>query len=195
MKKILLFAAVILAIGLASCGKSDYQVFVGTWGVERIDYYNIDFNGDPIPSTIETYRFTPGDEKNGMDLIFRDDRTGELRDHSRDTLYIPVYDDDHVAIDTNVIICPDTTLITRFTYSYHDDDAILYMNILGPRPYTYQMPIEQLTDKSFIYINNYDKDIVEKAWLVRLSNDTRSTRSSKPVRAPRKEGSLFGTIF
>ena len=185
MKKILLFAAVILAIGLASCGKSDYQVFVGTWGVERIDYYNIDFNGDP----------TPGDEKNGMDLIFRDDRTGELRDHSRDTLYIPVYDDDHVAIDTNVIICPDTTLITRFTYSYHDDDAILYMNILGPRPYTYQMPIEQLTDKSFIYINNYDKDIVEKAWLVRLSNDTRSTRSSKPVRAPRKEGSLFGTIF
>ena len=193
MKRIILFfTALTMVLGWTSCGKKDYMAFVGTWGVERIDYYTIDFYGQPIESTIATYNFTPGDADNGIDLIFHDDRTGEMHDRSRDTLYIPVYDDENNIIDTTILACPDTTLITKFTYSYHDDDATLYMNMQTDRPFTYNMKIELLTDDSFIYVNQYDKDLVEKAWLVRISDKTRNaTRSSQSSNRQRHFGSLF----
>ena len=181
-----------MVLGWTSCENSnDYKAFVGTWGAKRIDYYNIDYAGQPIESTIETYYFTPGDPDNGIDLIFRNDRTGEMRDRSRDTLYIPVYEN-NIPVDTTVIICPDTTLVTTFTYSYHKDDNLLYMNMEVENPFTYRMQIELLTDESFVYINEYKLNEVEKAQLIRLSNDTRATRSSTPVRVPHKPGSIFG---
>lgn len=195
MKRILLFfTALSMALGLTSCQGDDYLVFVGTWGVDRIDYYNIDYAGQPIESTISTYYFTPGDPNDGIDLIFRNDRTGEMRDRSRDTLiFISDIIENDTIIDT--IICPDTTIVTKFTYSYHDDDALLYMNMKVARPYTYMMHIEMLSDDSFIYVNEYDKDYVEKARLIRLSNEpaAKTTKSSKPARVPFKPKSLFGS--
>lgn len=192
MKRIILFFfALAMVLGWTSCGKNDYMAFVGTWGVERIDYYNIDFYGQPIENTVETYYFTPGDPDNGIDLVFRNDRTGEMRDRSRDTLiFISDIIDNDTIIDT--IICPDTTLITNFTYSYHDDDATLYMNMLVAQPFTYQMRIESLTDNSFVYENEYRLHIVEKAYLVRISDDTRhADRASKSSLRQRRWGSMF----
>ena len=215
MKRILLFfIGLSMILGWTSCRHDDYMAFVGTWGAERIDYYNIDYAGQPIAGSMQTYYFTPGDADNGIDLIFRNDRSGEMRDRSRDTVYIPVYEGNEI-VDTIAHNCPDTTIVTKFTYSYHDDDAILYMNMEATvryydrtttgdnhqdqleeiiRQYTYRMQIESLTDQSFVYVNEYDKDYVEKARLVRISDEApaRSTRSSKPVRVPYKPGSLFG---
>lgn len=215
MKRILLlFIGLAMVLGWTSCRHDDYHAFVGTWGVERIDYYNIDYAGQPITGSMQTFYFTPGDPENGIDLIFRDDRSGEMRDRSRDTVYIPVYEGNE-AVDTIVHPCPDTTIVTKFTYSYHNDDALLYMNMEETfryydrtttdethqdklmdylRQYTFRMQIELLTDQSFVYVNEYDKDYVEKARLVRISNEapTKANRSSKPVRIPYKPGSMFG---
>lgn len=218
MKRIFLFFfALTMVFGWTSCGNNDdYMVFVGTWGVDQIDYYNIDFYGQPIESTRETYHFTPGDPDRGIDLIFRADRTGEMRDRSRDTIGVMVYDEDNNPVDTVYVIKPDTTIVTKYTYSYHDDDALLYMNMEAirrfyrrkmvndvaqdnlveiERRYTYKMHVELLTDESFIYENEYDVDYVEKARLIRLSNeapDGKAMRSSKPVCIPNKPGSMFG---
>ena len=215
MKRILLFfIGLSMILGWTSCRHDDYQAFVGTWGAERIDYYNIDYAGAPIEAPIQTYLFTPGDPNNGLDLIFRNDRSGEMRDRSRDTINIPVYEGNEI-VDTTTIIRPDTTIVTKFTYSYHNDDALLYMNMETVvryydrttnndsfedqleevvRQYTYKMQIEMLTDESFVYVNEYDKDYVEKARLIRLSDEApaKANRSSKPVRLPYKPGSLFG---
>lgn len=216
MKRILLFfIGLSMILGWTSCRHDDYQAFVGTWGVERIDYYNIDYAGQPIAGSMQTYYFTPDDTENGIQLIFRDDRSGEMRDHSRDTVYIPVYEGNEI-VDTIVHSCIDTTIVTKFTYSYHNDDAFLYMNMESTvryydrtttndtfqdkleeylRQYTYKMQIELLTDQSFVYVNEYDKDYVEKARLVRTSNEApaKAARSSKPVRVPYKPGSMFGS--
>lgn len=173
----------IIALGFASCSK-DYMTFVGTWGVEDIEYYNIDFYGNPITNSIKKYHFTPGDPNDGIDLIFRADRTGEMRDRSRDTLYLT---------DSTYILCPDTTLVTKFTYSYHKDDATLYMNMKVAHPFTYEMSILDLTDNSFVYVNEYDENYVEKAWMKRIGDAKASTpsRKSKPVSRPRMKGSLL----
>ena len=195
MKKLTVFAVItMMVIVLASCGRKnteDFKKFVGTWGVEHIDYYNIDYAGNPIPNTIESYYFTPGDMQSGIDLVFRDDRSGEMRDRSHDTLFIPVVEADTLHhIDT--LLCPDTTFVTNFTYSYHEDDATLYMNMQTERPVTYHMLIEEISDERFIYVNEYENNYVEKAWLIRTSTGTRNSKSLKPVRAPHKPGSMFG---
>ena len=55
MKKLTLFATIaVAAILFASCNKIDYKSFVGTWGVEKIEYYNIDYAGNPIAASMET---------------------------------------------------------------------------------------------------------------------------------------------
>ena len=88
MKRILLFfIGLSMILGWTSCRHDDYQAFVGTWGAERIDYYNIDYAGQPIAGSMRTYLFTPGDPVNGIDLIFRDDRSGEMRDRSRPSMW------------------------------------------------------------------------------------------------------------
>ena len=181
----LILALTIVALGLSSCkDNDDYLVFVGTWGVEEIQYYNTGYYGNPIENTIITYRFTPGDPNDGIDLIYRSDRTGEMRDRSRDTLFV----------DNDTIICPDTTLVTKFTYSYHKDDGTLYMNMEVAHPFTYQMQIPEITENSFTYINEYDNNYVEKAWMRRISDSAKAreaTRGSKPVYRPRRPGSLL----
>ena len=189
-----ILALAMTALSFTSCrdGSEDYLVFVGTWGVERIDYYNIDFYGNPIESSMKTYYFTPGDTQDGIDLVFRSDKSGEMRDRSRDTLYIPVYED-NVVVDTNVIVCPDTVLVTGFNYSYHKDDA-LYMTMDVIHPYTYKMEIPNIDKNSFTYINEYDSKYVEKARLVRISDDAKTAtrgRNIESIARPYRRGSLL----
>lgn len=216
MKRILLFsAALVMFLGWTSCGnKDDYKAFVGTWGADRIDYYNIDYAGNPINNTITTYYFTPGDPNNGVDLVFRDDRTGEMRDRSRDSLGVLVYVGKTV-VDTTYILCPDTTVVTTFTYSYHKDDGLLYMNMdavrcyfkrtindddtytdqleIVPDSYTSKMQIELISDECFIYTYEYRPHYVEKARLIRLNDEVPTAKSSsKPTPVPFMPGSLFG---
>lgn len=189
MKRIkLLTLCAIATVLFTSCGKNDYKSFVGTWGVEKIQYYNIDYAGNPIAASMETYDMVPGDSQSGIDLIFREDKTGEMRDRSQDTIIKKVSDNPAV-YDT--IICPDTTLVTKFTYSYDKSDAILYMNIEYPVK-TYKMNIVDLNKDSFIYENEYGTDYVEKAYLKRLSNTTSKSESRKslPTR-PYREGSFL----
>ena len=189
MKKLTAFAAIMtIVLVLASCKKDEYQAFVGTWGVERIDYYNIDYAGNPIEDTRETYKFTPGDKVNGIDLVFRADKTGEMRDSSRDTLYFDLdHDPDHVY--ETVIICPDTTVVTKFTYSYNSKENLLHMKLEGSK--IYEMKIEFNGDDKLIYENEYYTDYIEKAWLVRYSSETRAAKSSKPSIIKRHQGSLL----
>ena len=192
MKKLtLILALATMMFGFASCGDNDdYMVFVGTWGVETIQYYNIDYNGNPIQNTIETYNFTPGDTEDGIDLVFKSDRSGKMVDRSRDTLFYN-YDANHIPHDT--IPCVDTVIVTTFTYSYHKDDQLLYMNMEVAHPFTYMMKVPDINDKSFTYINEYDKDYVEKAKLVRISDGAKGQQGNriKPVSRPRREGSLL----
>lgn len=191
MKKIALFTLVaIAAMIFTSCTKLDEKSFIGTWGVEKIEYYNVDYAGNPINSSMMTYNFVPGDEQNGIELIFRENMTGEMRDHSRDT----IKDDWNEETGTyeTIIICPDTTLVTKFTYSVDGKASILYMNLTYPTVRTYKMNITNMEKDSFIYENEYYKDYVEKAYMKRISNTASksASRNSQPSR-PRKEGSLF----
>lgn len=154
--------------------------FVGIWGVEKIEYYNSDYYGNPILATLQTYEYTLGDSNDGMDLVFREDNTGELRDRSRDT----IYDGD------DIIICPDTTLVTGFTYSYDAQTATLYLNM--EYVHTFRMNIVDLERDSFVYENEYATDYVEKAYLKRLSYTPDKFTGRKNQHRPSKKGSLLG---
>jgi len=189
MKRLFLFASsLMMVLCLASCGKKDYKSFIGTWGVKHIEYYNIDYAGNPIQNTIKVYDLTPGDMDNGIDLIFREDKTGEMRDRSRDTLYLDWNSETEVY--ETIIICPDTTVITPFTYSYNPDDGLLFLNMQVEYPYIYQMEVNFIDNETFEYINEYDIDYVEKATLVRYSKETRGAKST-PLSMKRHPKSLF----
>lgn len=193
MKKLtLIMMLAVFAIIVTSCGKSEYMRFIGTWGVDRIEYYNTDWEGNPIEASLEVWDFTPGDMEGGIDLVFREDKTGEMRDRSRDTLYVPVKENG-VVIDTLVIICPDTTVVTKFSYSFNDEDGLLFMNMQVAHPFTYWMSVTFIDDDNFIYKNRYDTDIEEKAWMVRYSTETRGSkaRGAKSKSMPRHPKSLL----
>ncbi len=192
MKKITLLALfAIVAMQFTSCGKLNEKAFVGTWGVEKIEYYNIDYAGNPIAASMETYDMVPGDSQSGIDLIFREDKTGEMRDRSRDTIKTDWNEETH-SYET-IIICPDTTIVSKFTYSVDKRSSILYMNIEHPVK-TYKMNIVNMDKDSFIYENEYGTDYVEKAYLKRLSNTTSKSESRKslPSRPYREDSFLSG---
>lgn len=188
-KTTLLTLCAIAALMFTSCGKIDEKSFVGTWGVEKIEYYNIDYAGNPIGASMSTFNLVPGDQQSGIDLIFREDKTGEMRDRSQDTLKLD-WNNETETYET-IIICPDTTLVTKFTYSVDKSASILYMNLENPVK-TYKMNIVNMTKDSFIYENEYGTNYVEKAYMKRLSNtpSKSGSRSSQPWR-PRREGSFM----
>lgn len=191
MKKITVFAlCAIAAMMFTSCAKLDEKSFVGTWGVEKIEYYNVDYAGNPISGSMSTFVMVPGDQQSGIDLIFREDMTGEMRDRSQDTIKLD-YDEETDTYKT-IIVCPDTTLVTKFTYSIDGRASVLYMNLTYPVVRTYKMNILNMGKDSFVYENEYWKDYVEKAYMKRLSNSASksASRNSQPSR-PRREGSLF----
>ena len=192
MKKIGIFTlCAVCAFLFASCGK-DYHSFVGTWGVEKIEYYNVDYAGNPIPATIETHTYDPEDIGHGIQLVFNENKTGEMRDNDIDTVW--VYNEETGEYDS-YIYNPDTTLVYNFTYSYDKGESMLYMNMNYTYPYEYtrvfMMKVSDLTDNSFSYENEYWSDYVEHAYLKRLSNTP--SKSSSRNKSPRlhKPGSLL----
>lgn len=188
MKKVKLVAICAIAmLILASCGKKD-NPFVGIWGVEKIEYYNIDYAGNPIEASMETYTFPLGDPHDGIDLVFRENKTGEIRDRNIDTLKLD-YDTTTHTYQT-IIICPDSTFVTVISnYNYDETTSSLYITPEHSRPY--MMKINNLTDNSFVYVNEYDKDYVERAYVKRLS-DVKAAPSKQSVKHPRKPGAFLG---
>ena len=191
MKKLTLFAAcALMAMLFASCGK-DYSNLVGTWGVEKIEYYNIDYAGQPIPATIETYTSDPNSTDNGFQLVFRENKSGEMRDSAIDTILID-WNTETLTYDS-FIVNPDTVIVYPFTCSYDRGDRILYMNmdyITYIR--TFKMYVSELTDNTFVYENEYDKDYVERAYLKRVSKSAAKSASRQKAKHPHKPGSFFG---
>ena len=192
MKKLTLFATLALATLLfTSCGKNSYKQFVGTWGVEKIEYYNIDFYGNPIAGSIETYTYDPNDTNNGIHLIFRENKTGEMRDSAIDTLGIN-WNSETQSYDS-LIYCPDTVLVYPFSYSYDKTDNSLFMSMdYGTYIRTFRMNVEDITSNSFIYENEYDKNYMERAYLKRISSDILKSGSRQATKHPLKRGSLLG---
>lgn len=187
MKKTLIITiCTICAFFLTSCGKS-YKDFVGTWGVEKITYYNIDYAGNPIPTTFKTYTYNPENIDNGIQLIFRSDKTGELRDSDVDTVWFEVND------TLDYVVNPDTTLVKRFTCFFDDKDDVLYLTM--DNAYTYKLSIFNLTDNSFTYENEYKVDYVEKADMKRLSSSTSKAEGKSAMKRknarPVRPGSLL----
>ena len=182
MKKVtLLTMMAMVAMLFASCSKTDFKSFVGTWGVEKIEYYNIDYAGNPIAASLETFTFDPNDADNGIQLTFRADKTGEMRDSAIDSLLV----------DSVYIHCPDTVLVTKFTYSYDKSDKSMYMNMdNSARPFRLQ--IENLTSDSFTYENEYGVDYMEKAYLKRISKSTKSASRNMPAHPHKGPDALFG---
>lgn len=144
--------------------------FVGVWGVEQLDYYNTDYNGEPIPATLETYYFVPGDLDGGIDMIFREDQTGELIDRSLDSLSVKT-----------------------FAYLFNESDSSLNLIVQTPSYHAYLLNILEITEDSFVYINEYADNYIEKAYLKRLSYDPEKSKSTNTIISdkPSKKGPLF----
>lgn len=192
MKKLTLFVTLaIVAMLFASCRKNDYTKFVGSWGVEKIEYYNTDYAGNPIVSSLSTYNYDPNSTDNGIQLVFRDNKTGEMRDSAIDTLWTDWNEDTETY--NSYIYCPDTVLVYTFSYSYDKSENSLYMNMdYGTFIRTFKMYIENMTDNSFIYENEYDKDYVERAYLKRISDTPSKSTSRQATTHPHKVGSFLG---
>ena len=109
MRKISLWVVALVALLFTSCGKEDFKSFVGTWGVEKLEYYNIDYAGNPIAASLESYSYDPEDANNSIQLVFREDKTGEMRDGAIDTLWLD-YNEETDTYET-VIYNPDTILV------------------------------------------------------------------------------------
>lgn len=132
--------------------------FIGVWGVEQIDYYNTDYSGEPIPETMVTYYYVPGDLDNGIDMIFREDLTGELIDRSLDSL-----------------------VFKTFIYSFNEHDSLLYLTTQTPSYQSFEMNILEMTDENFVYINEYADNYIEKAYLKRLSFVPEKSKSTHAI--------------
>ena len=193
MKKLTLFATLaIAALMFTSCNKTNYKTFVGTWGVEKIEYYNIDFAGNPIAGSMETYIYDPNDTCNGIRLTFKEDKTGEMRDSAIDTVWL--YNEETEEYDS-CIYRPDTVMIYPFTYIYDASESSLIMKTRYTYPFeymkTFMMKVSHMTDNSFIYENEYDIDFVERAYLKRVSKAMPKSTRQTPNH-PNKPGSFLG---
>jgi hypothetical protein len=193
MKKLTLFATLaIAALMFTSCNKTNYKSFVGTWGVEKIEYYNIDYAGNPIAGSMETYIYDPNDTGNGIHLVFREDKTGEMRDSAIDSVWL--YNEETQEYDT-CIYRPDTVLVYTFTYTYDASESSLIMKTRYTYPYeymrTFMMKVSDMTDNSFIYENEYDVNYVERAYLKRVNNVTSKATRQTP-KHPNKRGAFLG---
>ena len=184
-------AIAILVLMLVSCNKYNYKSFVGTWGVEKIEYYNTDYAGQPIAATIETFSFDPDDINDGIQLIFREDKSGEMRDNNVDTIWCDF--NEETGVYGSYIVNPDTTVMYPFTCSFDESEHIMYMNMVYATDLkTFKMQIENLTTNSFIYENEYHKNYVEKAYMKRLSKTPSKSASKSSVKRPHKLESVLG---
>lgn len=179
---------------LASCNKTDYKSFVGTWGVERLEYYNIDYYGNPIAASLKYSDFDPESVDNGIQLVFREDKTGEMRDSAVDTVWTDWNSETQQY--ESYIYNPDTTLVTTFTYTYDQSESALYMNMRYTYPYdymrTFMMKVSDMDDDSFVYENEYDVNYMEKAYLKRISDTPSKSGDRQAVKRPHVPGALMG---
>ena len=193
MKKLTLLVALAVLM-LASCNKTDYKSFVGTWGVERLEYYNIDYYGHPIDASMNYIDFDLNDPDNGIQLVFREDKTGEMRDSAVDTVWTDWNSDTQQY--ESYIYNPDTTLVTTFTFTYDKSESALYMNMRYTYPYeymrTFMMKISDMDDDSFVYENEYDVNYLEKAYLKRISDTPSKSAGRQVLKRPHKPGALLG---
>ncbi len=185
-----IIAFLALLLGMMSCGKDENSMLVGTWGVERIEYYYIDYYGQPISSTLKVYEYTPGDTENGIEMVFYENKRGEWRDHDIDTFLVQV-SINPVTYDT--IVNPDTTLVIPFKYSFDKDLNSLTIKTADAE--TYMLDVEALTQGTFVYINQFKTDYVERSVLKRIDGKSKVQSSGKASpKAPRPEGSMYRTM-
>lgn len=144
--------------------------FLGIWGVEKIEYYSVDYAGNPIAASLETYTYDPNDIEHGVQLVFREDKTGEIRDNSVDFI--------------------DTTLVANFTYAYDFDVYNLFINKDDYQ--SIKVDIKELSHDTFVYEYEYVSSQVEKAYLKRLSDTPSKARRHIYQRQTPKLGSLLG---
>ena len=193
MKKLTLIASLFAVVFcLVSCkpdSNDSYKKFVGKWGVERLEYYTADYAGNPIPNTVDIREFPLGDPHDGIDMIFYDNdkRTGEMLRRDIDTFYVQISLDPE---ECDTIINPDSTVRITFNYMYDTDLSALYVNMHDDM-HTFMMKVSNFTDNSFMYVNEYDLHLVEKAYLKRLEGKDAPKSSSKPTYRPRKPGSFM----
>lgn len=196
IKGMSLFAAMTTVLMFASCENKAYKTFVGTWGVEKIEYYGIgtDEQGNTSLTLYHTFDYDPGDVNNGIQMIFRDDKTGEMVDSAIDTILTDWNED--TGLYDSYIYCPDTVIVYKFTYTYQERTKVFYMYMEDN--ITYKMHIDGLTDDSYIYENEYVKDndrVMERAFLKRLSKTTPSKYSyCQSSKQSKRQGSLLGKI-
>jgi hypothetical protein len=191
MKRIsFIIVAMAMIIGVASCKKSKESQLIGMWGVERIEYYNIDYYGNPIDNTIVTWEYTPGDFDNGIELIFKENKQGEWRDHDQDTFFVKV-STNPVTYDT--IVNPDTTVVTPFTYYYEESIPAVFVNTSVAE--TFMLKLERLDETTLIYTNEYQLNEEERGVLKRIDDSkSKNTRSASPKKngyRSRRPGSFF----
>ena len=160
-----------------------YQSFVGIWGVEKIDYYNIDYAGNPIVATMETYEYDPFDIDNGIQFVFREDKSGEMRDSTIDSLWV----------HDSYVYYPDTTLIYPYTYTFDENSTSLLMNMdYGIYTHTLKMFIKDMTINLFVYENEYATGYIEKAYLRRINETPSKSVGRQMLNHPHKRGSFLG---
>lgn len=189
MKKLTICAALaMVAMLVISCGKDDYKSFVGTWGIEKVEYYNTDFAGNPITASMKTYTYDPNSTDNGIQLYFNEDKSGKLRDSALDTINT----DWNPATQQyeSYIVNPDTVIVYKFTYSYDKSEKALYMNM--DYVHTFKMDIVELSKDAFVYESEYDENYIEKAYLKRISNTSSKSESRKKIAHPHQPGSFLG---
>ena len=187
------------AVYVANIGtECEEEVLLGSWGVEKVVYYTADYAGNPIMSTIQTYLYDPNSTDDGIQMYFRMDNTGELRDSSIEELWLD-WNDETGDYDTH-IICPDTVLVKPFIYSYNMNGDVLDVTMTNDDDdeRTFALKISDLSYDAFVYEDVYAQDdngqsYVEKAYLKRFGTATTKYACNWSFQRPHKmHGSLLG---
>lgn len=173
------------------------NLFLGVWGVEKIEYYNTDYVGNPIAASMSTYLYEPNSTDNGIQMYFREDNSGEMRDSAIDELWLD-WNEETESYETH-IVCPDTVLVKPFTYTYDESENVLYLTLnYDGNVQSYTLKISDLSNELFVYENVYGHDdygngFVEKAYLRRVN--IAAMKSTGRIMLPhphKKQGSFLG---
>lgn len=173
------------------------NLFLGVWGVEKIEYYNTDYAGNPIAGSMIAYTYEPNSIDNGIQMYFREDNSGEMRDSAIDELWLD-WNEETESYETH-IVCPDTVLVKPFTYTYDESENVLYLTLTNDgNVQSYTLKISDLSNELFVYENVYGHDdygngFVEKAYLRRVN--IAAMKSTGRIMLPhphKKQGSLLG---
>ena len=171
--------------------------FLGVWGVEKIEYYTTDYAGNPIAASMITYLYEPYSTDNGIQMYFREDDSGEIRDSAIEELWLD-WNEETESYETH-IICPDTVLVKPFTYIYDESGNAMYITLTNDGDVNeHTLKISDLSNEVFVYEdvyghNDYGQSYVEKAYLRRVNiAATKSTGKSLLPHPHKMHGSILG---